>query len=192
MDDEIWTGDAPTSHRGVQILGTPLGHADFVASHADRRIAEEERFLLKVARLPDLQCAWLLLTFCGVPRANHLLRVLPPTVVAPYAARHDDIIWSCFCRLLACERSESDELARKVASLPARMGGLGLRSAVRTSPAAFWAAWVDNAPILVEKALRVRELFLHELTAAAPTECIKAFQASEVVLYGDGCLDMPT
>ncbi len=31
----------------------------------------------------------------------------------------------------------------RLASLPLRLGGLGLRSAVRLSPAAFWASWAD-------------------------------------------------
>ena len=57
--------------------------------HAAERLREEEAFLHKVGRLGDLQCAWLLLTYCAVPRANHFLRVLPPLTVAAYARAHD-------------------------------------------------------------------------------------------------------
>ena len=103
-------------------------------------------------QLDDLQCAWLLLTFCGVPRANHFLRVLPPSIVTPYARRHDDAIWTCFCALLGCERLSTDQLAKNVATLPARKGGLGLMSAERTAAAAYWAAWVDSAKVLADKA----------------------------------------
>ena len=33
--------------------------------------------------------------------------------------------------------------ARDIATLPMRMGGLGLRSAVRCAHAAYWASWAD-------------------------------------------------
>ena len=32
--------------------------------------------------------------------------------------------------------------------MPARHGGIGLRSAARTAPAAYWAAWADALPVL--------------------------------------------
>ena len=31
--------------------------------------------------------------------------------------------------------------AQRIATMPIRMGGLGLRSATRMSPAAYWASW---------------------------------------------------
>ena len=92
LEDDAWTGNVATEKQGIKVLGTPLGHADFVAAHAKQRIEEETRFLHKVASLGDVQCAWLLLTFCGVPRANHLMRVLPPSIAEPYARSHDEAI----------------------------------------------------------------------------------------------------
>ena len=38
---------------------------------------------------------------------------------------------------------ESDSLTGDMALLPLSFGGLGLRSPVRTSPAAHWASWAD-------------------------------------------------
>ena len=108
---EVWTGNAATEARGIKVLGTPLGHDDFVALHAAERLREEEAFLHKVGRLGDLQCAWLLLTYCAVPRANHFLRVLPPRTVAAYARTHDASLWKSFCELLGCTSSQDDVLA---------------------------------------------------------------------------------
>ena len=41
-------------------------------------------------RLPDLQCAWLLLAMCASPRANHALRAVSPFDIAGFAQAHDD------------------------------------------------------------------------------------------------------
>ena len=35
--------------------------------------------------------------------------------------------------------------------LPMRMGGLGIRSASRLGPAAFWASWADALPMLEKR-----------------------------------------
>ena len=56
--------------------------------------------LEKVPKLPDAQCAWLVLALCAVPRANHLLRTVPPSVSAGYAAAHDDLLWQTLLELL--------------------------------------------------------------------------------------------
>ena len=193
FDNEVWAGGAETAKRGIKVLGTPRGHSDFVAAHADKRITDEKRFLDKVAQLGDLQCAWLLLTFCAVPRANHMLRILPPSAVEPYAKSHDDAIWGCFCQLMECQNRSSEELARHVATLPARKGGLGLRSAQRTSTAAYWAAWVDSSEVLAEKAPTVHKLFLEQVRAESPSAaCIQELQRATQMLADEGCTEMPT
>ena len=99
---------------------------------------------------------------------TNLLRVLPPSLSAEYAKQHDDAIWDCFCKLMGAKSFKRDALARKVATLPCRNGGLGLRSAVRTSPAAFWASWVDGASVLAAKVPRAHAIFLREVAADAP------------------------
>ena len=74
---------------GIKVLGTPLGTAEFVAAHARDRVATERELLHKVGRMPDLQCAWLILSKAAVPRAVHMLRCLPPSLSAEYAGEHD-------------------------------------------------------------------------------------------------------
>ena len=56
--------ELPTQKQGMKVLGTPLGHPDFVAAQLQR-----------IPRVPDLQSAWLLLLHCASPRAK-----LRPTV----------------------------------------------------------------------------------------------------------------
>ena len=59
-DAILWRGD-PTLR--VRILGTPLGHPDFVRSQLSMSETHDQ-LLEKVLTIQDLQCAWLLLLYC--------------------------------------------------------------------------------------------------------------------------------
>ena len=66
----------------------------------DNRLTVQSRFWDRVKEVPDTQSAWLLLLYCAVPRANHLIRALPPESVAAYARAHDDGIWTAFLDII--------------------------------------------------------------------------------------------
>ena len=117
-------------------------------------------------RSPDLQCAWQILLQSANPRANHSMRTLP-TVSAAYCDAHDAGIWAIARALLGGIHQE-DEEARQRATLPMRMGGLGLRSAARCAPAAFWASWADSLEMIRDRTPEVAELVEHRLTAEDP------------------------
>ena len=91
---------------------------------------EENRLLNMLPLLPDVQCAWLLLRYCASPRANHLMRSVPPDQLDGYTRMHDDAMWDTLRALLGAESlpQDVDALARAIAFLPGRMGGLGLRA----------------------------------------------------------------
>ena len=147
LGPDVWRGDR--HERGMVVLGSPVGHTDFVHAWAVRRLLEEQQLLQQLPQLPDLQCSWLLLALCASPRANHALRTVPPTAIASYAAGHDDAIWHTLLDCLGGEAGappEDAHLARATAFLPAALGGLGLQSATRSAPAACWAAWADALP----------------------------------------------
>ena len=134
-----------TSEHFVTILGTPLGHPDFVEASLQAKSREHDTLFDRLVAVPDLQCAWLLLLFCVSTRANYMLRVVHPELSHGFAARHDSRVWSTLTRLLGVEGSEC---ARQRASLPFSIGGLGLRSAVRTSTAAYWSSWADTLSMI--------------------------------------------
>ena len=90
------------------------------------RMAEETAFLEWLPHLGDLQVAWLLLYYCAVPRANHFLRQLPPSISKVYAEKHDSAIFFCLQKLLEMDTAaEINTRIKGLASLPAMMGGLG-------------------------------------------------------------------
>ena len=87
----VWRGDQtlPCSQQGMKVLGTPLGHPEFVSAQL-RQVSECHRVLFeRIPSVSDLQAAWFLLLYCAGTGANYLLRALPPHATEEYAADHD-------------------------------------------------------------------------------------------------------
>ena len=107
-------------------------------------LARQGGLLDNLPALHDSQVAWLLLSCCTAPRAQYALRTLPLESTRGYAAGHDGAVLRCLSALLfADEASQLPEPAQARAQLALRHGGLGLRSATRHAPAAYWASWAD-------------------------------------------------
>ena len=84
-------------------------------------------------------------------------------------------------------------LARQVATLPARIGGLGLRDALRTATGAYWASWVDALPVLQKKAPCVTARILGTLEGHADgVACLEAFMKCRQQLCDEGAADLPS
>ena len=73
---------------------------------------------------------------CALPRANHALRTVPPLDIADYAQARDDPVGETLQACLGRFAFGEADGGRKLATLLASFGGLGLASAVRTAPAA--------------------------------------------------------
>ena len=74
-----------------------------------------------------------------------------PWVSPPYAKMHDDAVWDTLDALLGGRSPDETASARALAELPASLGGLGLVSAQRTAPTAYWAEWADALPVLRQR-----------------------------------------
>ena len=161
LGPEVWRIDKPEAQRGLQILGTPIGSREFVSAKLEERMQGERRLLNWLPQLPDLQCAWSLLLYCASPRANHLLRTVPPAEVQEYAAAHDMSMGCTLHALLGNPELDADTqgFAQQLATLPGRHGGLGLQNAVRTAPAAYWAAWADGLHLMQQRRRRAAGFF---------------------------------
>ena len=190
---DVWRGNKRSSERGLKVLGTPIGHPHFIASWAEGRMLTERELLNQLPRLPDLQCAWLLLAMCASPRANHALRTVPPLDIAGYAQAHDDAVWETLQACLGGVASGEADGARKLATLPASLGGLGLASAVRTAPAAYWAAWADALPVLGERAPALAEACVRQLEGRdAETTCLRSAAVARNLLQAEGWQECPS
>ena len=123
--DTVWRGDGPTNTQGIKVVGTPLGHEDYVRDHLRRTTDDHVALLDKIPSLPDVQSAWALLLHRALARANHMLRAIRPEMTVQFVADHNSSLWSCLCNILRIAPDHCDELARDVASLPLCMGGGG-------------------------------------------------------------------
>ena len=162
-EDSVWQADKPDELNGLVVLGIPLGKDAFVQAFATKRLETEQKLLEELPKLSDLQHAWVLLSQSAVPRANHTIRILPPSQSKFYASRHDAALWESFCQVFGAGVLTNDGLAKQVATLLGRLRGLGLRSAERTAAAAFWASWASALPALANKSPRLCNAVLSEL-----------------------------
>ena len=107
FDESVWKPAAPNDENGLKIVGTPIGTPEYVAKYGIHVMNEEAQLLNFLPKLASLQIAWLLLYYCAVPRINHLLRTVPPSLVYDIARSHDEGIYSTFCNLfyISSERS---------------------------------------------------------------------------------------
>ena len=161
-DAVVWTGDwsLRPDQQGLLVLGIPLGSDAFVQRQLELKRAEHDRLLTRIPAVEDLQAAWLLLRFCACPRANYLLRVLPPAATLPFAEAHDAAVDRCLFARLGFADAPLPELSTRSARLPLQCGGLGLRAATLDRHAAHWASWFDTLAVLRDRAPAAAARFL--------------------------------
>ena len=166
-------GPSVWSPAGVKILGSPVGTDEFCLDAARERLEEETKLWRAIPSVPDLQCAWQLLVQCAGPRCHHFIRNVPPEHSVAYAQGHHRGTREVMGSLLEGlprnlhQRHEAEQLA----SLPMRMGGLGLRSACRVAPAAYWASWADALPMFLDRLPAVAQ------SVSFQTTCVQRLRA---------------
>ena len=103
----VWKGSTlPTHKQGIKVLGTPLGHPDFVRDQL-RQVTDEHQMLLRrIPAVRDVQCSWLLLLHCASARACYHLRAVRPSAAAEFADRHDQDLWQCLSTVLQNDLSQ--------------------------------------------------------------------------------------
>ena len=80
IGEDVWTANLPDDQSGVVILGTPLGTPEFVRQHASKRMETEDKMLAELPKFSCPQAAWALLLWSAVPRCNHTIREVPPSL----------------------------------------------------------------------------------------------------------------
>ena len=148
---------------------------------------EHNVLLERIPSLPDVQSVWALLLHCANARANYALRVIRPELARHFAQAHDAGLWRCLCAILRVIEDQCDALAKDAASLPLSVGGLGLRSAVRTSSSAHWASWADSLPMVRERHPGVADMIVDALESKDPVTPILStvVEAARAVQVGN-------
>ena len=87
--------------------------------------------------------------------------------------------------------ARQQEVATQIASLPMRMGGLGIRSASRMAPSAFWASWADALPMLQDRLSSISNQIADVLDGAQAPGCLGELQTTTQVLDRNGFVSHP-
>ena len=134
---KLWFGDlaAPPEERGIRVLGAPLGIDAYVRAHLQDIVfpPSSPRPYSCCARFAACMGVALVLCFDSS-------KLFPPCVSSRlplnrFAVQHDNNVWHCLCQLIGhLPRCPTWERG----SLPLHMEGVGLRSASRSSHAAYW------------------------------------------------------
>ena len=105
------------------------------------------------------------------------------------AEEHDSRIWHTLQQLLRHTPTRGrGRRARGRSTLPGRLGGLGLREAQRTSPAAYWASWADALEVIRQRRPNEAAVLLADLESAegARAQCLREVQAAADLLDREG------
>ena len=122
-----------------------------------------------------------------IPEQTTPMRTMPPSVSRIYCEAHDEGIWSTAKALMGIQDA-SDPEHQQLASLPMRMGGLGLRSATRCAGAAYWASWADALPMIRDRTPQIAQLVATSLSSAVPPAagCLAELHEAATVLDQQG------
>ena len=172
----VWKGNPELLHsqQGIKILGIPVGRKEFIEHELESRANTHAELLEKIPRVKDLQCAWLILLYCGVSRANFFIRAVSPDHSLHFAQRHEEQIWRCLTTLIGVVPEAISESARSAATLQLSSGGLGCRSSVRLRHAAYWASWADSIKMIGERHPEVAATILRALDENSVSHSIEA------------------
>ena len=85
---------------------------------------------------------------------------------------------------------EQQSAAHRIASLPMRVGGLGIRSVVGMSPPGYWASWADALLVLQGRLPQVTASIVEGLTRDV-AGCLGELQESSSSLNRSGFVGRP-
>ena len=96
-------------------------------------------------------------------------------------------------RILVGISGEQQEVAAalNLASLPMRMGGLGLRRATLMAPAAYWASWADALQMVDQRLPEVANRVVNRLADKEPAGCLGELRGAASQLDRHGFIGRP-
>ena len=129
---------APGFHREVSLhdsldivyLKEPIGCEKFVSSWLDCKINELSTIIRSISRMPFKHEACTLLRSCAAEcRVTYLMRILPPSQLALFMEEFDAVLRKGFEDLIG---KSIEHKWWRLAQLPAKFGGMAMRSGLRT------------------------------------------------------------
>ena len=138
---------------GSPIWGPPQFYDAFLSVQFDKIVAMQD----KLVDLEDPQVELHLLRSClSVCKVTHLLRCVPSSSLGSFPSHFDLRLRECLSRILCCRISDSSWTQ---ATLPFRLGGLGLRESERSAAPAFVES-CNSSHILVSCLVETFDVFM--------------------------------
>ena len=135
--------------RGIFLLGSPVGSADFMEFHVNERISKvRDTIIERLPSIEDPQVKLQILRSClSLPKLVYTLRTCKPSSLKGPYDRFDELQHLALEEVLGCSL---DAPAWHQASLPVSMGSFGLRSASANASAAYLSSVIGSKPIVDE------------------------------------------
>ena len=170
---------------GAELLGSWVGGPDEEESSGSALTMEAATTLensISILKMLPKHQALQLLRMCWHPVLGYLMRTLPLKVGTEGVKRFDEIV-SGFLLDLTGDPSVDSGVVAAIASLPVRIGGLGLCSQAIVRPYALAASVILANSVLADRQLAVEDR-LRELNGTALRAAEKALACSEDELFG--------
>ena len=124
--------DIPLSSSGFVLLGSPIGPPEFCCESISKRLDKVKESVKLLALLEDSQLEYSLLRSClSLQKISCALRTTAPDIVASVIQDFDEFMFHCISDLVG------GSLSSWYATLPPRLGGIGIRLAHAHSSATF-------------------------------------------------------
>ena len=133
--DPLQRGIPMKTEDGFELLGAPIGSADFSNSLVTSRVEKLRHTLAELPKLEDSHVEFVLLRSClSLPKLSFSLRTCPPDHLAASLKLFDGLMRDALGSILGVGLSDRQWIQ---ASLPVSLGGMGLRQAALHSSAAY-------------------------------------------------------
>ena len=127
----------------AKVLKVPIGSDEEVRKCLDEKLVKLKEKVDAVVAMPYKHEAATLLQWCGSRcRVVHLMRTIPPRLSEPFVQQFDGILRKGLEKLVG---AQLDENQWRVARLPAKYGGMNMRSGANTLGAQYSVSVVKNA-----------------------------------------------
>jgi hypothetical protein len=146
---QSYIAESEISANGMKMVGAPVGDEAYCRDFLERASATYPHFLPRLSTM-DTQIAKTLLRECHLPIYTHLIRIIKPDTIKPYARALDASIIETYLTIDDQHMDDWTAEADREVSQPYRLGGMGMRSVEGVSPIAFYAARVAAIKLILE------------------------------------------
>ena len=134
-NDDLFPNDLVREDTGISVLGVPIGHHDFIDQEFGSKLIKLRSSMERLPLLNDSQVAFTLLHNClGISMVNYFLRTSPLKTTCQLAQNYDTLVLEVLQNIIGSNFTSKQQ---QQIQLPAKSGGLGLRSASTHAVAAY-------------------------------------------------------